>query len=251
MFLRRCLLLTVLCVMAFLSGMFLMVSCDDDDDDDDSSPLCPIIGNNMAQIPGAFNSNDCQYLGIDLVFDKLFADPTLSMFKVVGQYSIQNENEYYLRGTGLDRNHACFHRIEYAGKFTVLTEFLSCREDFRLDLVATPDPEATPFCSINVLSDVECESDDNWVNDDDDDIWSDDDDYTCAYAQEFTWLYDSCSVTLVDGNGNDMSLSEAIADCNSCVGDCSFAYIDDDDCNGAIACILDLCFDKGGKNESR
>lgn len=84
--------------------------------------------------------------------------------------------------------------------------------------------------------------DDDDIYNDDDDIFDDDDTWDCNYVPEFTWLYEDCDVVFIDNDGNEMSLNEAIADCNSCVGDCAFAYIDEDDCDAAIACILDLCF---------
>ena len=49
-------------------------------------------------------------------------------------------------------------------------------------------------------------------------------------------------MALLDNDNDEMSLSEAIADCNACVGDCAFAYMFDDDCDAAVACILELCF---------
>jgi len=90
------------------------------------------------------------------------------------------------------------------------------------------------------------DDDDDTADDDDDDGDDDDNDDDdsgdCLYEDEFTWLYNDCGVTFVDGSGNDMSLADAIADCNTCIGECAWAYIDTDDCDGAIACINDECF---------
>jgi hypothetical protein len=81
------------------------------------------------------------------------------------------------------------------------------------------------------------DDDDDDATDDDDTAADDDDAVSCNYTDELTWAYNTCEFVLQDTDGVDMDLTEAIADCNTCVGECAYAWIDDEDCDAALECV--------------
>ena len=94
--------------------------------------------------------------------------------------------------------------------------------------------------SIGLVIGCEEEEDD----DEDDDATTADDDSTdtCLYEDEISWAYNSCGLVLVDENDADMTLAEALEDCNTCVGTCAAGYMDADDCDALGDCLTQNCF---------
>ena len=86
------------------------------------------------------------------------------------------------------------------------------------------------------------DDDDDDATDDDDDDDDDDDATACDWTEELTWMVVDCEVIFEDTEGNEMTLAEVLADCNVCIGECAWAYIDIPDCDGAIDCVVADCF---------
>lgn len=218
----------LLLILVISVGLFaLFMACETVvEDDDDSVDQCNIHDDNMAEVPGKIISSNCEALGLNVLLDKIYANPTLSVFKIMGQYSITNDNTYFLSGMGILKDNACFDKIQNAGTYEIWTEFITCTSLFSIGVVTSMDIEAASFCSIDFELGIGC----------------DDDDDNCPYATEFTWAYNECGLVLVDPNYDDMTLSEAIEDCNTCVGQCAAGYMHDEDpCPDFFTC-LEGCF---------
>lgn len=89
---------------------------------------------------------------------------------------------------------------------------------------------------------VACDEEEDDDEDDDDDDGGGGGDDTCSYATEITWGYNTCGLVLVDADDADMTLDEALADCNTCVGQCAAGYMaEEDGCPDFFTC-LEGCF---------
>jgi hypothetical protein len=65
----------------------------------------------------------------------------------------------------------------------------------------------------------------------------------CQFSDEIKWLYTSCGITLIsEETGEEASLDTALYyECRDCYGHCGYAYMDENDCEGATECTNALC----------
>ncbi|MDP8223494.1 MAG: hypothetical protein P9L99_09050 [Candidatus Lernaella stagnicola] len=222
-----------------------------DDDDDDSTPVdensCRIDAGPMAEVEAEIVANNCEALGLAIVLDQLRVDPTFTVFQVSGQYAINNNNSFYLRGAGVN-NAECLAPIAHAGVFEVWTRSLICQTSVRLQVVASAAPDANPFCELEINTSLQCNRDENDTDDDtagtdddtgDDDLVTDDDtnsdddtDEWPACDDIYSFMYDICGFAFFDNDDQEIQLSDVIAMCES----------DDEDFgieSDIAACIID------------
>jgi len=165
-------------IAALALGLFSMdclLRIDDEEDDDDDKEYCDIEGEDLTAVPFSEFENECEeVLGLAMTLDRVLADSTLTVFKVQGQFSIVNDNEYFVRGRGLGED-LCFDRIEGSGTYSVLVEYLECATEVTLDVVTSTERDAIGFCDLSFAVDLDCDDDDD-DDDQDDDVGDDDDD---------------------------------------------------------------------------
>jgi hypothetical protein len=211
----------------------------DDDDDDDSTgeDTCEISGDGLTSSDGSGSSWQCEQIGLALIVDQILTNLEQSVFEVRGQFAINNSSSYYLRGIDTRDHTACFDWIDGTGAFMVRAAFDSCTDEFTIDVVTSTDPDAVPFCKLEIYLDDGCGDDD----DDDDDTWYDDDDdtwYDCSEgAIPFSFLYWDCMFDIYD-DGDLHSYGDLMADCDPCIIACYDAY---DYCSQMEICIEDAC----------
>jgi hypothetical protein len=240
-----------LTVFALIAGVAVIYACGDDDDDDsgdddddDDEDSCPITGDGLTEAPGSGFAYGCDQIGLTLVADKILASSDLTRFEIQGQYAVGNDNSYILRGAGISAEGACFETIENSGTFTIRTEFLQCTDDFTIDVVTSFDPDAQPFCVLDVALSVSCpdddDDDDTYWDDDDDDIFDDDDDYYDCQGGEnaFGFLMNDCGFVFTDQDGYELSFYEMMLICDACIITCYDSY---DNCDDMADCIIDAC----------
>ncbi len=139
-----------------------------DDENDGGGESCSSDTSGMVEIPFAFQGSDCAALGLAVVVDHVFANATLTQFVLNGQFSIDNDNAYYLRGAGLTDGGECYDEIENSGEFAVRTNYLECEELIEIEVLAKADSESTAFCRFGVRSEIGCDdADDDDTGDDD------------------------------------------------------------------------------------
>lgn len=191
----------LLALSLFCISFGLLLSCGDDDDDgndsneDENDVICTITGAYMTEIPAQVVSDNCGSLGLTILLDHVFVNPTMTIFEAQGQYVITNENTYYLRGNGPTDNLVCYDKLNNAGDFSVFTESLNCTNMFALDIITYPEEEANAFCQISIQVNLDCNqiADDDENNDDDDDDDDDDSGHTETEEELCEYIVNVCN----------------------------------------------------------
>ena len=166
-------------ILVISLGLVIMTACevniddDDDDDDDDSLDQCNIYADNLVEVLGNTVDTNCGTLGLVLLLDNVFTNPAMTVFKITGQFSISNDNTYFLKGKGVSEDKVCFDQIQNTGTYEIWTEFSVCTSSFIIDVVTSTDPGVVSFCTIDFEMENGCDDDDDdddgGVDDDDDD----------------------------------------------------------------------------------
>ncbi len=207
-----------------------------DDENDGGGESCSSDTSGMVEIPFAFQGSDCDALGLAVVVDHVFANATLTQFVLSGQFSIDNDNTYYLRGAGLTDGGECYDEIENSGEFAVRTNYLECEEYLEIEVLAKADSESTAFCRFGIRSEIGCDD----VDDDDTDDDSVDDDDSQADCEfilngdveacfEGITTADVCALEDADCWVSCYQSAETCADWLDCLeSDCGYSAADDD-----------------------
>jgi hypothetical protein len=240
----------VLLSALFISA-FILISCgggdddDDSDDDNDASGQCNISDENMVEVPGEMQSTDCGEIGLTVLVDKILANTTMTIYQVQGQYSVENDNTYFIRGKGDVTDKLCFDEIYNSGTFSVLIEFMECTTAFQLDVVTSYDEEATSFCTITVSTDLTCDEDDDIdddIDDDDDSGDDDDDDDDSSFddaVNSCVEAYVSCGVDEATAELSCSFMDSYQAYWNDCFGTAIENYfncLEESECIDAVDC---------------
>lgn len=231
---QKVILASVTCALLALAMMFACGGSSGGDDDagsgdDDAGATCNIPGTGLVEVPGGLKNSGCESLGLSITVDKVLANDSLTIYEVQGQYSINNNNKYYLRGKGLDEQEVCYEKIEKSGTYSVLRDFLECTTSFSIDVVTSLSPDAMPFCTFNAYTTLNCTDDDT----SDDDLTDDDSgtDHTTDCANIVGSLYESCGYAF--GQMTEQEASDSCVqgwdDFWSCALDClnSSQYCED------------------------
>ena len=151
------------------------------DSDGGQTNYCDIPDDGLAPVAYHDDVFTCSGdLGVSLSVSQVRANAGLTIVEVRGQYAIDNNNTYYLRGAGIGGD-ACWEELHGSGSFTVRMQSEDCHAKRRVILSTDRADAVVVFCSLTFAIDQTCpdgDDDDTWLDDDtwsDDDTWPDDD----------------------------------------------------------------------------
>jgi hypothetical protein len=227
-------------IVVLAAALAVIYACGDDDDDDnddnddnDDQAPCTISGEGLAEVPGGGVAVGCGPIGLAIAVDTILADSEFTRFEVQGNFAIDNENTYYLRGPGFTADQPCFETIKGYGSYEVRAEFSECTDDFAIDVITVVDEVAFPFCTIEINLSSSCP-------DDDDDTLDDDDyGYECEEGQDaFAFLLFDCGLVFTDQNGYEITYQDLLDICDQCLIACYDNY---ENCDDMVTCIEQAC----------
>ena len=165
-------------LLVALAATFILLGakCTDSSDGGGSgdSAYCEISGSGLADVTFKDQYFSCSTdLGVTLAISKVRANAGLTVVEVQGQYAIDNNNTYYLRGQGIG-GETCWDKLHNSGSFTVRMQSEECHAKRRIVLTTDIAASVVAFCQLSFAVDQDCPNgdDDTWV---DDDTWTDDD----------------------------------------------------------------------------
>jgi hypothetical protein len=139
----------------------------DDDADDDTVP-CNVEIDSPTSISGWLDASDCSWLEVAMTGDTYAVNPAKTVYQIEGQFVNQSDKTYYLRGKGDVAGQVCYAEIAGTGTYTLTVEYSECTTDMYLDMIQSISEQVLGVCTVHIIVDPSCPSDDDTDVPDDD-----------------------------------------------------------------------------------